>query len=111
MDKVYYYFNMNRIQKIFFIMIFAFLCFSCQHKEVVEEQNIDIEPQTKPAQDNVRTKIPLWIPGDYAKVALVFGHGYETPDAQQPVLAVLEENFGHFRSHWKYSRFLSFFFC
>ena len=85
---------MNRIQKILYIIIIAFLCFSCHQKEVTEEQNIDIEPLTKPAQDNVRTQIPLWIPGDYAKIALVFGHGYETPESQEVVLSILAENFG-----------------
>ena len=83
---------MNKLQKSIFLIFFIFVCFACENKEVVENQNI--EPEIQFVKTDGLTDIPLWIPGNYPRIAVVFGHGYETEETQVSVLAVLEENFG-----------------
>lgn len=81
--------------RFLFLTLFCFISlFACNQKEqdivAAQEIEIDIEPTSK----NIQSTIPLWIPGDYPKVVIVFGHGYETEEQQKQVLSVLEENFG-----------------
>ena len=72
---------MNKLQKSIFLIFFIFLCFACENKEVVENQNI--EPEIQFVKTDGLTDIPLWIPGNYPRIAVVFGHGYETEETQR----------------------------
>lgn len=69
------------------------LCFSCK-EEKSDTQTEITEIDIKPNISTEDSQLPLWIPGEYSKVVIVFGHGYETPELQQPVLKELEKNFG-----------------
>ena len=85
---------MNKVFKFFLLFIFIFLTFSCEKKEIVKNENIEIENQIEPNNSDVISDLPLWIPGDYSKVVVVFGHGYETEESQKEVVSVLENYFG-----------------
>lgn len=41
-------------------------------------------------------ELPKWIPGNYQRIAVFFGYGYQTAEEQAPVLAELSEEFGLF---------------
>lgn len=41
--------------------------------------------------------LPKWIPGEYPRIAVFFGYGYQTAEEQAPVLAELSEEFGLYR--------------
>ena len=84
---------MKKITKIILILC-SLLCFACQKNDVVENQESISESDINSIQKNTDDSLPLWIPGNYSKLVVVFGHGYETEELQKPVVAELEKNFG-----------------
>ncbi len=84
---------MKKITKIILILC-SLLCFACQKNDVVENQELISESDINTIQKNTDDSLPLWIPGNYSKLVVVFGHGYETEELQAPVIAELEKNFG-----------------
>ena len=84
---------MKKITKIILILC-SLLCFACQKNDVVENQELISESDINTIQKNTDDSLPLWIPGNYSKLVVVFGHGYETEELQVPVIAELEKNFG-----------------
>lgn len=50
-----------------------------------------------PVPDDAFADLPKWIPGDYQRIGIFFGYGYQTPEEQAPVLAELSEEFGLFK--------------
>lgn len=94
--KIYYvyYLLMNKLKKLFLLTL-CFLSFvSCEKKVseevVVQEPEVNVEPYIS---SNIKD-IPLWIPGNYPKIAIAFGHGYEDETVRNQVVAVLESQFG-----------------
>lgn len=81
------------MKKIFlFICILALVLTGCSKNEDTESPVTDAEPSTPLLEDI--TELPKWIPGDYQRIGIFFGYGYQTPEAQAPVLAELSEEFG-----------------
>ena len=69
------------------------LCFSCKEEKLDKQTEITVT-EIKPTVTIDDSRLPLWIPGEYSKVVIVFGHGYETQELQEPILKELEKNFG-----------------
>lgn len=94
--KIYYvyYLLMNKL-KILFLLVLCFLSFvSCEKKISEEAVEQELEVNLDPYISSNIKDIPLWIPGNYSKVAIVFGHGYEDETVRNQVIAVLETQFG-----------------
>ena len=85
---------MNKFSKLFFLTCLLLLCVSCQKKEKIDTADVNAEIDIKPNYQNSETQLPLWIPGNYSKVVIVFGHGYETAELQKDVIQKLEKQFG-----------------
>lgn len=85
---------MKKIKNIIFLFISVMFLFSCDKKETMYFETQELEIEIDPTTKNFETSIPLWIPGDYPKIVIVFGHGYEEEDVQKEVLSVLETQFG-----------------
>lgn len=81
------------MKKIVLCLCFLALILSgCSNKQ--KESGIsDTEPQIPIPQEEI-LELPKWIPGDYPRVAVFFGYGYQTEEEQAPVLAELAKEFG-----------------
>lgn len=84
-----------RIINVFVFAIFFSLCiFSCQKKDSIIDSTALQDLTLNIERPEIKTELPLWVPGNYSKVAVVFGHGYETPEIQEPILQELDRVLG-----------------
>lgn len=65
----------------------------CSKKQEEEPPVPEAEPQI-PIEEEEIVELPKWIPGEYPRIGLFFGYGYQTEEEQAPVLAELSEEFG-----------------
>ena len=52
-------------------------------EEKLDKQTEITVTEIKPTVTIDDSRLPLWIPGEYSKVVIVFGHGYETQELQE----------------------------
>lgn len=71
----------------------ALVLTGCSKKEAAASSSSENE-QDIPLSEEEIAELPKWIPGDYQRIAVFFGYGYQTAEEQAPVLAELAEEFG-----------------
>lgn len=81
---------MKRI--ILYICLLALVFTGCSKNGAADSNPENEAGITIPEEDI--TALPKWIPGDYQRIAVFFGYGYQTEEEQAPVLAQLAEEFG-----------------
>lgn len=62
-------------------------------KQDSDASSIDADAQIPIPEEEI-VELPKWIPGDYPRIGIFFGYGYQTEEEQAPVLAELAEEFG-----------------
>lgn len=78
---------------ILYACLLALILTGCSKNssDVLSDSEADIQI---PVSAEEILELPKWIPGDYKRVAVFFGYGYQTEEEQAPVLEELAEEFG-----------------
>ena len=61
-------------------------------KQDSDASSIDADAQIPIPEEEI-VELPKWIPGDYPRIGIFFGYGYQTEEEQAPVLAELAEEY------------------
>lgn len=88
------------IPALFLCGVLAAAGISCSAEKAptVDEQLADLPETVSWIADTTSHTLPSWIPGDYPRIAVLFGHGYTKEGAEtaerERVIGVLEQQFG-----------------
>ncbi len=78
---------------ILLISMFILVLAGCSKKQAADISDINPEQQSPIAEEEI-VELPKWIPGEYPRIGIFFGYGYQTAEEQAPILAELSEEFG-----------------